>query len=89
MECTLEQMEGRMSTGEAVDPGQYGRLAGRLCRLFELIGVKRLTKPVDPLVDLAAAYESQVRAIDDDEPNDEDEPLPIEKGFDKNVPGEA
>jgi hypothetical protein len=82
MECELEAMEARMSAGEAVDPDQYGRLAGRLCRLFELIGIKRLAPPLDPLSELAKAFEGQARAIDDDEPND-DEPLPIEEGFDR------
>ena len=48
--------------------------------------MSRLTKPVDPLVDLAAAYESQVRAIDDDEPDD-DEPVAIEEAADRE--GEA
>jgi hypothetical protein len=78
IECELEAMEARMSAGEVVDPDHYGRLAGRLCRLFELIGIKRLARPLDPLGDLAKAFESHVRAIDDDEPND-DEPLPIEE----------
>src|SRR5262245_37535677 len=36
LECTLELYEARMSAGDAVDVDQYGRLAGRLCRLFEL-----------------------------------------------------
>src|SRR5262245_38573431 len=64
MECTLEQMEARMSAGEAVDPDQYGRLAGRLCRLFELIGVRRLARPIDPLSDLAEAFKGCTKAID-------------------------
>jgi hypothetical protein len=38
MECTLESLEARMSAGVPIDPDQYGRLAGRLCRMFELIG---------------------------------------------------
>src|SRR5262249_21661744 len=88
MECELELFEGRMASGEAVDPDQYGRLAGRLCRLFELIGVRRLARPIDPLTGLAKAYEGQVRAIDDDEPDDS-EPTAIEEGLDKNDPGEA
>jgi len=87
LECELEAMEGRMSGGEALDLDQYGRLAGRLCRLFELIGIKRLSKPVDPLVDLAEAFKGRTKAIDDDEPND-DEPLPIEAAVDRK-PDEA
>ena len=78
MECELEAMEGRMSAGMPVDIELYGRLAGRLCRFLELIGIQRLTKPVDPLNDLAKAFEA--KPIDDDEPS-VDEPLPIEEGF--------
>ena len=74
MECELEQMEARMSTGQPIDPDQYGRLEGRLCRLFELIGIKRRAKPLDPLSDLAKAIEDHVAApVDDDEPNHEHE----------------
>ena len=72
-----------------VDSDQYGRLASRLCRLFELIGIRRLTKPLDPLSEFAEAFAGQAAVpIDDDEPND-DEALPIEEGFDKSEPGEA
>src|SRR5262245_21628822 len=35
----LALVEG-LTAGEAVDPDQYGRLASRLCRLFEVIGVR-------------------------------------------------
>jgi hypothetical protein len=39
MECELEQMEGRMSTGEAVDTDQYGAdLPGKF---FYLTGIIR------------------------------------------------
>src|SRR5215510_7534527 len=44
MECELEAMEGRMSAGLPVDTDAYGRLASRLCRLFEIIGVRRLAR---------------------------------------------
>jgi hypothetical protein len=88
MECELEAMEARMSEGQPIDIDQYGRLTGRLCRMLELVGIRRLTKPLDPLSDLAKALEAYpAKAIDDDEPND-DEPLPIEEGFDRE-PGEA
>jgi len=55
MECELEAMEGCISFGQTVDLDQYGRLCGRLARLFELIGIKRLARPVDPTSDLAKA----------------------------------
>jgi hypothetical protein len=88
MECELEAMEGRMSAGQSIDIGQYARLTGCLCRMLDLIGVKRLAKPLDPTSELAKALEAYpAKPIDDDEPND-DEPLPIEEGFDRE-PGEA
>jgi hypothetical protein len=64
-------------------------LTSRLCRMLELVGIRRLTKPLDPLSDLAKALEAYpAKPIDDDEPS-EDEPLPIEEGFDHSEPGEA
>ena len=90
LECELESMEGRKSAGMPVDIEVYGRISGRLCRLLELIGIRRLTKPLDPLSELAKAVEGYAAApVDDDEPNDEDEPSPIEEGLDKSEPGEA
>jgi hypothetical protein len=72
IECQLELVEARMSEGQPLDVAQYSRLTGVLCRLFELIGVKRLTKPLDPQAELARAlapYGSE--PIDDDEEPDE------------------
>jgi hypothetical protein len=87
IECELERLEADMSVDGDVDLDQYGRLAGRLCRLFELVGIKRLARPIDPTSDLAKALEAYpLTAIDDD---DDDEPVPIEAGFDKSEPGEA
>jgi hypothetical protein len=40
IECELEATEGRMSAGQSIDIGQYARLIGCLCRLFELVGVR-------------------------------------------------
>ena len=89
-EIALEQIEARMSEGQQIDLDLYGRLTGRLCRMLELVGIRRLTKPIDPLSEFAKAVEGYAAApIDDDEPNDEDEPLSIEEGFDKSEPGEA
>jgi hypothetical protein len=65
----------------------YARLTGRLCRLLELIGVKRLTKPLDPTSELTKSLEDYAgMPVDDD--SDEVEPAPIEEGFDRE-PGEA
>jgi hypothetical protein len=86
IECELEAMEGRMSASHPIDIGVYARLTGVLARLLELVCIRRLTKPLDPTSELAKALEAYpVTAIDDDE----DEPSPIELGFDKSEPGEA
>jgi hypothetical protein len=80
MECEIERIEADMSTGEDVDLDQYGRLAGRLCRLFELIGIKRLAKPTDPTGELARALRAYANKPsngdddDDDDDGDEEEP---------------
>ena len=72
IECELESMEGRMSAGQPIEIEVYGRLSGRLCRLLELIGIKRLANPIYPLSDLAKGLEAYpAQAIDDD-----GEPLP-------------
>jgi hypothetical protein len=89
LECELERMEGQMSTGQSVDIEVYGRLTGRLCRLLELIGVRRLSKPLDPLSELAKAVEGYaVAPVDDDDDGDDNEPLAIEAAVD-HEPGEA
>src|SRR5262249_53506470 len=62
IEIALEQIETRMSEGQQIDLDQYGRLTGRLCRMLELVGVKRLTKPLDPLGELAKAVEAYAAA---------------------------
>ena len=84
LECELESMEGRKSAGLPVDIEVYGRLTGRLCRMLELVGIRRVTKPVDALADLAKGF----AAIDDGGDGDENEELPIERGLDRE-PGEA
>jgi hypothetical protein len=81
-------MEARMSEGQNIDLELYSRLSGLLCRMLDLVGIRRLTKPLDPASELAKALEGYAgMPVDDDEPND-DEPLPIELGMDRE-PGEA
>jgi hypothetical protein len=80
LECELEAMEGRMSTGQPIEIELYGRLASRLCRLFEIIGIKRLARPIDPLSDLAKALEAYpAKAIDDDGDGDGDDNEPANR----------
>ena len=65
-------------------------MTSHLCRLLELVGIKRLAKPIDPLSDLAKALEGTAgKPVDDDDPNDENEPLAIGQGLDHTEPGEA
>ena len=90
MEIALEQIEARMSEGQDIDLDQYGRSASRLCRMLELVGIKRQARPIDPLSELAKALEAYPsEPIDDDDDGDENEPLPIEEGLDRTEPGEA
>jgi hypothetical protein len=83
LECELESMEGRKSTGMPVDIEVYSRLTGRLCRMLELIGTRPLMKPVDPMSALAEALEAYPPKPppddDDDDERDDDEPAPIEE----------
>lgn len=48
IEVELEQMEGRMSKGEAVDLDGYTRAAGHLRRLLESLGIERRARDVTP-----------------------------------------
>jgi len=91
LEVELENWEGRKSASLPVDIELYARVSGRLARLFELIGVRRVSKPTDPLSEFARAFEGHAAAAvvdDDDGDGDEDQELPIEKGLDRE-PGEA
>jgi hypothetical protein len=48
LECELEQMEGRLSLGEAVDLDSYGRASSHLRRLLESLGLERKARDVTP-----------------------------------------
>jgi hypothetical protein len=64
MECELEATEARMSEGQVIDVGQYARLTSLF---LDLVGIRRLTKPLDPLSDLAKSLEAYpAKAIDHD-----------------------
>lgn len=85
IECELEAMEGRMAQGQPLDVGAYARLTGCLARLLELVGIRRLARPIDPTSELAKALQAYpVPPVDEDA----DEPLPIEAGL-EHEPGEA
>jgi integrase len=55
IECELEAMEPHLSASQSIDLGQYARLVGCLCRLFELIGIKGRAKLLDPMGELVRA----------------------------------
>jgi len=67
LETQLEKWEGEKSTGMPVNIELYGKNAGRLCRLLEMVGIKRLARPVDPTSDLARGIEAYAqKPVDDD-----------------------
>jgi len=66
-EIALEQIEARMSEGQQIDLDQYGRVTAKLCRMLELLGIRRVTKPFDPLDGLTKAFAGTAKAIDDDD----------------------
>ncbi len=87
-QISLSKFPMRRSIARFATLCQRVRAYGR-DRLLELIGIRRLARPIDPLSDLATGLEAYAqKPIDDDEPND-DEPLPIEEGLNRSEPGEA
>jgi hypothetical protein len=46
LEVTLEEMEGRMSEGAAVDIDQFGRAAGSLRRILQTLGITRVARDI-------------------------------------------
>jgi hypothetical protein len=48
IELELEQMEGKLSQGEAVDLDCFTRAASHLRRLFETLGIERRPRDVTP-----------------------------------------
>jgi hypothetical protein len=59
IEIELEQLEGKLSKGEAVDLDGYTRAAGHLRRILESLGLERRSRDVTPPnpLDYAAARE--------------------------------
>src|SRR5262249_37571252 len=79
LEVELESCEASLSEGKNVDRDAFGRLIGRLCRCYEILGIQRLAKPIDPYHDLAKGLEAYPRIDDDDGDGRDDESLPIEE----------
>ena len=50
IEIELEQLEGKLSKGEAVDLDAYTRAAGHLRRILETLGLQRVPRNVTPTV---------------------------------------
>jgi hypothetical protein len=49
LECELEQMEGRLSTGELVDLDMFARATSHLRRVLETIGLERRPRDLQTL----------------------------------------
>ena len=65
IELELEQMEGKLSLGGAIDLDVFTRSASHLRRLFETIGIARMAKPVETLAEyIARKYPKQPDALD-------------------------
>ena len=75
-------MEGRKSANLPVDIELYGRITGRLARLLEMLGVKRVARPVDDpmhaLAESLATYAQGPADDDDDGDGSDNERQPIE-----------
>jgi hypothetical protein len=62
LECELEQMEGRLSLGEAVDLDSYGRAGSHLRRMLEALGLERKARDVTPDGVEVEVFSSPLRA---------------------------
>jgi hypothetical protein len=71
MEIELETMEARRSEGQQIDLELYSRLLSLLCRALDLVGIRRLTKPLDPMAELVKSMAAYPATVDDDEEHGE------------------
>lgn len=62
IEIELEQLEGKLSKGEAVDLDAYTRAAGHLRRILETLGLERRSRDVTPTVEQYLAANSEAVA---------------------------
>ncbi len=67
IEIELEQLEGKLSKGEAVDLDGYTRAASHLRRILETLGLKRVAKPVMSLTEHLARLAQLPPSPDDDD----------------------
>ena len=51
IECELERLDALLSLGEAVNLNEYGRATSHLRRLFEVLGVERKPRDLNPRLD--------------------------------------
>jgi hypothetical protein len=51
IECELERLDALLSLGEAVNLNEYGRATSHLRRLFEVLGVERKPRDLNPKLD--------------------------------------
>lgn len=62
IEIELEQLEGKLSKGEAVDLDAYTRAAGHLRRILETLGIERKSRDVTPTLAQYLASKAQSAA---------------------------
>jgi hypothetical protein len=65
LEVNIEQMEATMSEGQGVDLDLYNRLAGNLRRVFETLGLERVSRDMTPRLSdyLQAKAETAVEPV--------------------------
>jgi hypothetical protein len=66
IECELERLDALLSLGEAVNLNEYGRATSHLRRLFEVLGVERKPRDLNPkLDDLLLEHQQRAAAVDE------------------------
>jgi hypothetical protein len=66
IECELERLDARLSVGEEVNLGEYGRAASHLRRLFETLGIERKPRDITPtLSEIAREIEAEKHSAED------------------------
>ena len=66
IECELERLDALLSLGEAVNLNEYGRATSHLRRLFEVLGVERKPRDLNPkLDDLLLEHQQRAGVVDE------------------------
>ena len=66
IECELERLDALLSLGEAANLNEYGRATSHLRRLFEVLGVERKPRDLNPkLDDLLLEHQQRAGVVDE------------------------